>query len=327
MKLLIFFLVSFAYANEEEGLQIAAKNMIQEEFKQIKISGHNKAPEAELEFKIPISWEAQEGDRPHVVQKYQPSKIKSGLQLIVIINSLPTQIKSMDTKEVLNIETLPELSKEMIPVGSELIDRQMVKIDGEPAGLIEYKFSTNRAGVEVGMHAINYFFIENGNLIAMQFSSGGSSVESASLKMKYFRSLFLKIAISIVIPSKWKRIDEKAQTLNQENRVRSEADNQPVDNDSGLLRIIAVNFAYWLPSVLMFFSIIYFSLRNRMNFPKGGVNMAILFFSIWSICSLIGAIFSTVKVSNSFGGFGTLVIPLLVSMFVLSISKSILRDR
>ncbi|MBP9673802.1 MAG: hypothetical protein KBD63_01795 [Bacteriovoracaceae bacterium] len=324
MAKLIFFIgiFNFAFANIEDDFNQTSKKIITEEFQQIKINGHTKAPDIDIEFKIPASWEAQEGDRPHVVKKYKSSQLKDGLQLIVIANQLPNQMKEVDPNEFFNKDTLSEISKEMIPQGAELVSQDLVKVDGELAGMLEYKVATNRVGIDVGMHTVNYFFIDNGNLISMQFSSGSNNTQNASLKMKYFRPLLLKIATSIVLPKKWKKIDLKVQEVEKELSANTRKKVIP-KGDFNTMRILVMNFCYWLPSVLLLFFIFYFSLKNKMNFPKGKKNVAIMFLITWAICSIIGLLFGATNVGQGVGGMGILLITLVISIVVISVSKEI----
>ena len=67
MFLIIFLIVTQKiFTNSEEDFKLHSQKITHGEFKKIKIKGNSKAPNLEIEFNIPESWSAHEGDRPHV---------------------------------------------------------------------------------------------------------------------------------------------------------------------------------------------------------------------------------------------------------------------
>lgn len=88
---------------------------------------------------------------------------------------------------------------------------------------------------------------------------------------------------------------------------------------------LSMNFAYWLPSVTLFYLILYFSLRNRTSFPTGYKNAAIMFVVSWSVMSFMGGLFGANYLSGLFNAMGILVFPLGVVLITLFSLKNILK--
>jgi hypothetical protein len=167
--------------------------------------GHPKAKGVNLRIAYPESWEAKEGERPNIVQKFV-SDGGSGREFALIITMelpLPPGIMLSD-QDLQDLISPAELSG-MLPEGATFIDAQSTEIDGAPAGLLEYALLAESAGVEVSIHAWTVNLLSDGTLVQVQFQVGGpagSEIELAR-RMEEVRPLFTAMANTIVLPERW----------------------------------------------------------------------------------------------------------------------------
>jgi hypothetical protein len=166
--------------------------------------GHPKSKGAVFTIKYPPSWKALEGDRPNVVQKFV-SESGKGLEMAMIITkSIPSNVRftQADVREALS----PEVLKSYLPEGAKILSVRATKIEGEPAGLIEFSMRMERAGAELASQALMLVFFQGRTMVSMQFSIGNLSSRSADLPRRFekFRPLFNMMMNSIVFDDKWK---------------------------------------------------------------------------------------------------------------------------
>jgi len=166
---------------------------------------HPKAKSVHFTIAYPSSWAAKEGERPNIVQKFV-SEGGHGLEMAMIITkTLPlpagTTITEADLKELF---TSTEM-KDMLPKGAKFINAKQTKIEGLPAGILEYSMHQERAGMAIDMQGISYIFIHHSTMVQLQCAVSGvaASQGNISRRMATFKTLFALMANSIVIPDKW----------------------------------------------------------------------------------------------------------------------------
>lgn len=170
-------------------------------------AGHPKSKGVNMVLSYPRSWLAQEGERPNIVQKFFSEHGKGLEGALIITKSLGipsgTVISETELKELFS----PEELKTMLPSGANFIQAKSTKIEGLPAGILEYTTREERAGLIIYTQVISYIFVYNNILIQFQclVSTGtNSNQDMLALKMDKFRPLFGLMANSIVLPDKWK---------------------------------------------------------------------------------------------------------------------------
>src|SRR5690606_23695367 len=86
---------------------------------------------------------------------------------------LPTpdgdSLTEADLQEIFSPAGLSEL----LPPGASLIHAQTTKIDGDPAGILEYTMPFENAGMSAWMHAWSICFVLDRALIQIQFGIVG----------------------------------------------------------------------------------------------------------------------------------------------------------
>ena len=165
---------------------------------------HEKAKGLNMTISFPNSWEAKEGDRPNIVQKFV-SDGGAGLELFMIVTkSLPPG--TTFTEEELTEFFTENSLKEFVPDGATFISGNATKIEGLQAGILEFSKRGERAGVSIDMQTINYIFFSGSTMVQIvcQVGSLPGSPISARDRMNEFKPLFTLIASSTVLPDKWK---------------------------------------------------------------------------------------------------------------------------
>ena len=166
---------------------------------------HPKAKGAHFRVSYPLSWKALEGERPNIVQKFV-SEEGRGLELAMIITQslqLPPGIAftNADIEEFFSSGGM----KEMLPEEARFIDSKQTKIEGIPAGILEYSTRQERAGFAIDMQILAYIFIHRSTMVQFQCQVAGmaDSQTDISSRMDQFRPLFTVMANSIVVPDIW----------------------------------------------------------------------------------------------------------------------------
>ncbi|MEI6656395.1 MAG: hypothetical protein WCP45_16655 [Verrucomicrobiota bacterium] len=165
---------------------------------------HAKAKGLNMTISYPNSWVAKEGNRPNILQKFV-SNGGTGTELFMIITkSLPggATLSNEEAKALFTEESL----KEFLPEGSNFISGRPTKIEGLPAGIVEFSNRTERAGMIIEQHIISYIFCSGSTMVQIQCavtSLPGGKI-TAKEQMEEMRPLFTLIANSVVLPDQWK---------------------------------------------------------------------------------------------------------------------------
>lgn len=164
--------------------------------------GHSKSNGINLTIKYPSGWSAQEGARPHVVQKFVSPDGKTYAMILIQDLGLPAGTP-ISQEELEQFFTPPEL-KGMVPDGMQFINAQKTAMEGLPAGILEYKATMQRAGISVDQQVWSLNFIYDKSFIQLQFTVGGvsGSIDTAA-QMQAQKPLFLQMANTVVLPDKW----------------------------------------------------------------------------------------------------------------------------
>jgi hypothetical protein len=166
--------------------------------------GHSKSKGAVFTIKYPPSWKAKEGERPNIVQMFV-SESGRGFETAGIVTKLIPPNERL-TKADIQATFSPEGLKEFLPSGTKLIRVKTTKIEGEPAGLIEYSARMERAGAEVDSQTLMLVFFQGRTMVSLMFQTSALSSDSAGLSRRFekFRPIFNLMMNNIVFDDKWK---------------------------------------------------------------------------------------------------------------------------
>ena len=169
-------------------------------------AGHAKAKGLVMTIEYPTSWAAKEGERPNIVQKFV-SEGGRGLEMVLITTkTLPIPPGTKPTEQELKDVLAPSELKEMIPDGATFLDAKATKVEGMPAGILEYSMRGERAGMKIDMRTVSFIFIHASTMVWVSCSVSMPPTTSDALtqRMAEFMPLFTLMANSIVLPDKWK---------------------------------------------------------------------------------------------------------------------------
>lgn len=188
------------------GLAPAAKEFSDGNSTKYNTNGHAKAKGLNMTVAYPNSWMAKEGERPNIVQKFV-SDGGHGLEMAVILTkpfNLPTGTTLTDS-DLMEYFASDQL-KAVLPQGAIFHRMKQTRIDGQPAGMIEYSARQERAGMTLDMRTVMFVFIQQSTLVMFQCAVTTSAVDSKTSadKMSEFMPLFFLMANSIVLENKWK---------------------------------------------------------------------------------------------------------------------------
>jgi len=166
--------------------------------------GHTKAKGLEFSINYLTSWDKQEGNRPHIVQKFTKEIGTMRIEYLVSIGL--NEGEKLTDREILETYNNPN---ELIPKEATLISSNpSLKIDGEPACLLEYKITRTAqqtaAEMPIEVYSYLYLIVYNNYTITIVFSVAGIP-NGSKVKEIYndYKPFFRLIANSFIINSKW----------------------------------------------------------------------------------------------------------------------------
>jgi hypothetical protein len=179
--------------------------LIKEQTAEYSTRGHDKSLGIDLSLSYPSSWDAKEGIRPHIVQKFTGKGDGSAAPgCMIIIQDVSTWetafLESEDWEEILY-----DATEEMVPPEATIIGRGKTNIDAEPAVWIKFYNQQERAGLKLGMFFLQYVTVYQGKMVMIQCSVAGRTGDRILLEDSFssYLPLFQGIGNSIVINNKW----------------------------------------------------------------------------------------------------------------------------
>jgi hypothetical protein len=205
IKLMIFLVLLPAVANC--AAPPAVKEFLSGNRITFSTAGHHKSNGINLNLSYPNSWLAKEGERPHIVQNFVSERGRGFVMAMIGTWSLELPPgTTIPENEWLNFFTPSEM-KRMVPEGANFIQAKPTKIEGLPAGILEYSMRQDRAGLTIDGHFISYTFVYDGVMVQLicSVSDGQSSrPDLLAKKMNDLKPLFTLMANSIVLQDRWK---------------------------------------------------------------------------------------------------------------------------
>lgn len=167
-------------------------------------AGHPKSKGISMTIEYPTTWTAKEGERPNIVQKFTSP---GGQEMVgIMTKSIPIPAGTKITEDELKEFFTPDEMKSLLPEVATFISAKPTKIEGLPAGILEYSMRQERAGLSIDMQVVAFIFIHEATMVQVLCSVGGGSDQAASFpkRMAEFMPLFTLMANSIVLPDRWK---------------------------------------------------------------------------------------------------------------------------
>ena len=125
---------------------------------------HPKSLGVDLLLSLPLSWKAEDGQRPHVLKQWT-SLNGHGMEAInVVIRDL--QGYSVTRAEVEEVATMDQIGS-MLPGGARPISVMATQIDGEEAILVEFDFTVKRLSADMIGRAKQLMVFHRGKMILL----------------------------------------------------------------------------------------------------------------------------------------------------------------
>jgi hypothetical protein len=160
---------------------------------------HPKSTGLEIKLKVPQSFKLEEGDRPHIVQRFREmdGDILGAIHTL-LINQMPNTEGEQDA--TLQPEWVSkELVVEMLELKpADVLSYEKVSIDGIPFAAIECKELKESTTGRIETTSLRYFTVFNNRMIMLSFSN------TSTANLSRNRMLYKTIAGSMVFLDKWK---------------------------------------------------------------------------------------------------------------------------
>lgn len=251
--------------------------------------GHTKAKGANFTIEYPNSWAASEGKRPNIVQTFVSDGGRGHESAIIVTKQLPLPPGTVLTREDLGQLLAPSELREMLPSGAVLVAAQSTEIDGEPAGVFEYKMRADRAGITFLIHAWTVTFFSANILVQVQFSVSGPAKKQGevSRRMEKAKPIFTLMASSIMLPDKW---NKTPQTPGKKQNMAPSSSSLSSDDFPEIISLIAVSFFFtWGVGLTPPLLIRYAFLRRPLSKKASSWTSAGLSVLFWTAITLLRA--------------------------------------
>jgi hypothetical protein len=179
--------------------------------------GHSKSLGLDISISYPSSWEAKEGARPHIVQKFNGKILGSISPSFLILIQEYTGWESVFLDQGDWEELLDEFITDMVPAEGTLLSQGKTHLDGEPSVWIKYYTEQERSGMSLGMFMFNYVVIYQGKMIMLQCNVSGLIDDYLVLEESFntYLPVFQDIGNSLIINNKWDGSSESYEPFSQ----------------------------------------------------------------------------------------------------------------
>jgi len=168
-------------------------------------SASGKSQGIRFSIEYPKTWKSEDGNRPHIVQKFVSGRGKGFSIFMIGIHelSLPTgvMITESDVDEILN----PSDLKELLPAGAEIMNYGKLTLEGFPGYWVNYKITRARAKNYVTTESASYFIYYKDKLIEFD-GSAAVSVDNIKIDgggLNKYEKLFDLMINSFVLYNKY----------------------------------------------------------------------------------------------------------------------------
>lgn len=166
--------------------------------------GSGKARGIKLSLRLPRSWLARDGERPHIVKKWT-TEGGTGLESLML-DIRDAEGYDPDRREIDRFLRSGEV-KQAVPPGGVHIASGAFTLEGRPGYWIDMKLVQERVGVEVYQRMLMYQVFFRGRAIGIMCQTGGppSTATRVDESLKRFRPLCQQVVNSMVLHQAYDR--------------------------------------------------------------------------------------------------------------------------
>jgi hypothetical protein len=170
-----------------------------------KTKAHAKAKNSDWQIKVPMSWKAEEADRPNIVKKFTSDYGAGNQSIMLIVKEFPPTKKQVLKKKELDDFFSDEEMKKMVPDGGKYISFTKMTLDGNIGGMVEYQLTIERLDTKIQIRMVQFMFFRNNMIYVLQGTVGSDNMDrDLSLEMKKYLPLYRLVANSIVVNDQYR---------------------------------------------------------------------------------------------------------------------------
>ena len=157
-------------------------------------------------IKSPLTWAAEEGNRPNVVQKFVSENGRGFESLMILVKDLTfaagEQVTEKDVLEMLNPTNLQDL----IPPGGTYINSGKLTLESLPGFWLHFRAETTRMRTTAALESMMYTVFYKNKLIQIQgmITTSVNGENTGRGEMEKYSQLFDLMANSFVISNLYK---------------------------------------------------------------------------------------------------------------------------
>jgi hypothetical protein len=170
-----------------------------------KTKAHAKAKNTDWQIKVPMSWKAEEADRPNIIKKFTSDYGAGNQSIMLMVKELPLPKQQLPTKKELNDIFNEKEMKKMIPDGGKYISFTKMTLDGNIGGMVEYLMKIDRLDTKIQIRMVQFMFFRNNMMYVLQGTVGSENMDrDLSFEMKKYLPLYRLVANSIVVNDQYR---------------------------------------------------------------------------------------------------------------------------
>ncbi len=168
-------------------------------------SGLGKSQGIRFSIEFPKTWKSEDGNRPHIVQKFISGRGKGLSMFMIGIYDLSLQPDEIITESEIDEILNPSDLKEIIPEDVEIMNYGKLTLEGLPGYWVNYNITMQRAKNNITMETASYFIYYKDKLIKFE---GSASVFLDNIKinsggLNKYETLFDQMINSFVLYNKY----------------------------------------------------------------------------------------------------------------------------
>ena len=162
-------------------------------------AGHAKSQGLSVSLRYPAAWIAEEGERPHVVQKF------SARPRPVVCTFLISDTGRNRTPAQARADLAPANLPRLVPDIATWLGGSQVRLDGLAAGEIQFATVTARPGVTIHMRSVGYVVYYGRHEIDLMCSVAANAAEGLDARFAAWLPVFRQIANTFVLHNQYQR--------------------------------------------------------------------------------------------------------------------------
>lgn len=210
MKKVVFFIIAFlSFISTSFATNMTPDEMVLSHetlsnylnnSKRYSSKGHPKAYDLNIEILYPSLWIAEEGKRPHIVQKFTDiygNGCFLGIQELPETHSPTFWLERTKNTDIIKQQILADIAN------ANDLKVTPTKYSGVPGDLIEFNYQSSQAGVSVFSNTILHILFYKNKRITLDCSTTGFSKEATQLLMDIYYPTFRAIGNDIILQNKY----------------------------------------------------------------------------------------------------------------------------